>query len=57
MTATKTCRICGKTLPLEAFHLDRKRPDNRRDWCKNCANAWNREYRAKRGLVAPGASA
>ncbi len=47
MTATKACRICGKTLPLEAFHRDRSKKQGRRSRCRECERQSERIYHPK----------
>lgn len=32
----KTCKICGKNLPLTSFHKDGKNKDGRKNICKEC---------------------
>ncbi len=50
MEQTKTCRKCGRTLPLSRFHrLDRtgrRRPD-----CADCRNLAHALYRAQRQVL------
>lgn len=41
----KTCKKCGKTLPIEMFPLLDK--VHRRGMCKDCYNAYIGEYRKK----------
>ena len=47
MTATKAYRICGKTLPLEAFHRDRSKKLGRRSRCRECERQSDRIRRPK----------
>ena len=42
--ATKTCRACGETKPIEQFHLHKQMADGRLTKCKACTAAQCREY-------------
>jgi hypothetical protein len=44
---TKRCSKCGRELPVEAFSRHRRSSDGRAWWCRECAAAQNREYRAR----------
>ena len=35
---TKTCWICKKEKPLDAFYNDKRRDDGKRKYCKQCAD-------------------
>ena len=38
--ATKQCGKCGESLPLDSYHLDRRRKDGLYPWCKECRRAY-----------------
>lgn len=40
----KACGRCGATKVLSEFHCDKGRKDGRRDYCKQCSTARNRDY-------------
>lgn len=40
----KTCRVCGKILPLTDFSIKRSAKDNRMSICKPCDRHRSREY-------------
>lgn len=44
--AFKTCTKCEKTLPLSNFSVNRKAKDNLHPYCKACARAYGKEWRA-----------
>lgn len=44
----QTCRTCGRSLPLDAFHRDRAALLGRKTRCKTCWSAYDRERRSKR---------
>lgn len=44
---TKRCPHCGKTKSLEEFYKNKRRPDGRHNWCKECAIAYQFEHRGK----------
>ena len=43
----KPCTKCGQTLPLESFCRNRKAPDGRNWWCRDCAKEWRAANRDK----------
>ena len=43
----KTCTGCKKTKPIDAFALNKRHRDGRNYRCKDCCNAYNKEYAAK----------
>lgn len=45
---TKKCRECGRELPLTSFSILRRSPDGRHSRCKECDNAYQRAYMAKK---------
>jgi hypothetical protein len=55
MSETKHCLDCGKTKEIEDFGLDRKRPDGRHTYCRECRNGRSRaRYATERDVVAEG---
>lgn len=38
--SSKICRTCGEEKPLEAYNQDKKRPDGRRNRCRECDAAY-----------------
>lgn len=45
---TKKCRECGRELPLTAFGKQRGNPDGLHTRCKECENAYQRAYNARK---------
>ena len=45
MSATKTCRRCGRTLPLDAFNRNRKAKDGLDHQCRECKHKSDRQRR------------
>ena len=43
----KKCSRCGQEKPTSDYHKDNRNPDGLYGWCKDCARAKAREYRAK----------
>lgn len=43
----KTCTRCNTIKPAEAFKIRRSLPGGLDPWCKDCANAANREWRRR----------
>lgn len=43
----KTCRKCGKRLPLSHFYRKRKSADTYQDWCISCQRSYKVESRMK----------
>ena len=41
---SKTCTKCGETKPLDDFHRDKRRPDERRSDCKECVREYKRRH-------------
>ena len=41
---SKTCAKCGETKPLDDFHRDKRRPDERRSDCKECVREYKRRH-------------
>lgn len=53
--STKTCKKCGETKPLIAFHQDSGKADGRRTVCKACCSKYATERnKAKREAAAAG---
>lgn len=48
MRTEKACSRCGKTLPLEAFSMNRRNSDGRDCYCIQCRRERDRLYRLKR---------
>jgi hypothetical protein len=44
---TKKCCCCSRTKPLNAFYKDPRKPDGRRERCKDCTSEAATEYRAR----------
>lgn len=44
----QACRVCGRSLPLEAFPRDRAALLGRMTRCRDCQRAYDRERRSKR---------
>jgi hypothetical protein len=42
----KTCSRCKQVLPLDDFYVDRKTPDGRGAYCKNCARSVRKAHYA-----------
>lgn len=42
-TRMKTCRKCGRELPIDKFSRDRLMRDGYKNICKDCHNAYQRE--------------
>lgn len=42
----KACYSCDRRKPLDAFCIDKHRPDNRRTQCRSCDNAYQNGRRA-----------
>lgn len=42
----KTCARCKQSLPREAFHNARNRPDGKYPYCRQCNSAYNRQRAA-----------
>lgn len=40
----KNCSRCGRLLPIECFHKDRKGKDGYKTFCKDCLNKRKEEY-------------
>ncbi|OPC81831.1 hypothetical protein B4N89_13590 [Embleya scabrispora] len=49
----RTCTTCRQLLPLDAFHRDRSRPDQRGYYCRPCHNERMRAYRARVRATRP----
>lgn len=45
---TKKCRVCGRELPLTAFSKNRRERDGLCNRCKECDNAYQRAYKARK---------
>jgi DNA-directed RNA polymerase subunit RPC12/RpoP len=45
--ATQLCTKCGRTLPVDAFSIDRARTNGRQSWCRECSAAYKMRYRGK----------
>lgn len=39
----KSCGRCGQSKPVDNFAFNRARKDGRANWCKSCANGYNRQ--------------
>lgn len=46
---TKKCRVCGRELPLTAFSKNRRERDGLNNRCRECDNAYQRAYKARKG--------
>lgn len=44
----KTCRRCGRTLPIEQFHANNSSPDGHKIYCRECSAEMAKEYAARR---------
>lgn len=44
----KTCRRCGRALPIEQFYADKKSPDGHYTYCRECHSEQNKESYARR---------
>lgn len=44
----KTCRRCGRALPIEQFHTDKSQPDGHRIYCRECSAEQAKESAARR---------
>lgn len=45
-TRMKTCRECGRELPIDKFHRDKLMKDGHKNICKECHNVYQRERTA-----------
>lgn len=45
----KTCPDCKRTLPIDSFGKDSRRPDGHNTYCRECVNAKAAAYREKVG--------
>ncbi len=45
MIQSKVCTKCGQEKHIGFFHIDRSQTDGRRSCCRECWNAYRREYR------------
>lgn len=54
MTTTLLCSCCQRRLPIEAFHMRHKPRVSRKvqNYCRQCAAAYSRTWRARRDRVA-----
>lgn len=43
----KRCRVCGRRRSVTMYHKNPKTPDGRNGKCKDCQNAYQREYYAR----------
>lgn len=43
----RTCKVCGKALPLSKYRKVKDRPDGYRSECKPCANVWAQGHRSR----------
>lgn len=51
-TRMKTCKKCGRELPIDNFHRDKLMKDGHKNTCKECLNVYQTERRAmNKGLV------
>lgn len=44
----KTCRRCGRTLPIEQFHSNNSSPDGHKIYCRECSAEMAKESAARR---------
>lgn len=44
----KTCRRCGRTLPIEQFYADKNSPDGHKIYCRECSAEMVKESAARR---------
>ena len=42
---TKTCTHCGEEHSIDFFNRDKRKPDGRASWCKNCTRQKAKDYR------------
>ena len=50
MFETKVCTHCKEDLPIDDFHVDRRKKDGHDTWCKGCVREYNRtRARCKHG--------
>jgi hypothetical protein len=47
----KRCSCCRLTKPLDAFGVNRSKPDGKQSECRNCINSRARELREKAPLL------
>lgn len=45
IVSVKHCGVCNKDLSVVDFRKDKSHSDGLSSKCRNCANAWHREYR------------
>lgn len=45
----KYCSKCNRTMPLDAFSLDRSRSDGHNNYCRSCQRRKQSDYRKKIG--------
>lgn len=51
-TRMKTCRKCGRELPIDDFQRDKAMKDGHKNSCKECQNAYQNARRAlKQGAI------
>lgn len=48
--STKICTVCRRALPLGEFRRRRAGTERRESRCRECYNAWSRNYRRQRKL-------
>ena len=53
MSDVKTCRCCGRELPVDSFARRKDSKDGRKNSCKDCDNAYARSLRAKKRGESP----
>lgn len=52
MAETKTCKKCGRELPVEAFATHKNTKDGLQPYCRECQKAVVREGRARKKAQA-----
>jgi hypothetical protein len=56
VSTSKVCGHCRRTLPGDAFHVDRSAKSGLKSWCKDCTREWRQEPGRKRRMAAANAA-